>query len=308
MTVLNQTFSADDEYLHEATGDSDFNESMYFNFVDRRQGYAGLVRMGNRINEGHAEVTVLVYLPDGGAAFHFDRPPITMPDSFDAGGLSFEIVDPGEHVRVTYAGSAHRLANGTDLADPGAALRNSPELPVRLLLDYRGLAPLFGLGHGTTGTTGMGGGEDAVASQHYEIPCRISGSIQLGDQHIEVEALGIRDHSWGPRRWQAPTYWRWLSGMFDENNGFVAWSVRVGDRREPGSGMWMRDGEVLRLVDIDIASDYGPPPHYPTAMRMVLTAESGEQINVSGEVLATVPLRNRKADVVARLSELVCRS
>jgi hypothetical protein len=304
---MSRVLSVDDEYLHAPTSDSDFNESMYFNFVDHRHAHAGLIRMGNRINEGHAEVTVLIYLPGAAAAFRFDRPPISASETFEAGGLRFEIVEPGKHVRVTYRGSVHRLADGTDLADPGTALRNSPQLPLTVHLDYRGLAPLFGLGHGESGTAGMGGGEEMVASQHYEIPCRVVGSIQLGDERIDIDGLGIRDHSWGPRRWQAPTYWRWLSGMIDERNGFVAWSLRVDDRGEPGSGMWMRDGVVSRLIAIDVDSDYGPPPHYPTGMRLVMTAQSGERVTVSGEVLAAVPLRNRKAGAVARLAELVCR-
>ena len=64
---------ARDEYMHEPTDDPQFNESAYYNFVDGDSGFAVLIRMGNRVNEGHAEVTVLVYLPDGGACIRFDR-------------------------------------------------------------------------------------------------------------------------------------------------------------------------------------------------------------------------------------------
>jgi hypothetical protein len=34
------------------------NESMYFNFFDRERGIGGFVRLGNRANEGRAEMTV----------------------------------------------------------------------------------------------------------------------------------------------------------------------------------------------------------------------------------------------------------
>ena len=55
------------EYMHAPTDHSQFSESRYFNFVDGDSGYATLVRMGNRANEGHAEVPVPVYLPVGAA-------------------------------------------------------------------------------------------------------------------------------------------------------------------------------------------------------------------------------------------------
>ena len=61
-------FDVTDEYMHEPTDHPQFNESMYFNFVDGNSGLATLIRMGNRANEGRAEVTVLLYLPGGGAA------------------------------------------------------------------------------------------------------------------------------------------------------------------------------------------------------------------------------------------------
>ena len=94
-------FDIADEYMHAPTDHPQFNESMYFNFVDGKSGFATLVRMGNRANEGHAEVTVLVYLPGGGAAFHFERADIKDNSAFASAGLRFEIVEPFKHSRVT---------------------------------------------------------------------------------------------------------------------------------------------------------------------------------------------------------------
>jgi len=47
-----------DEWMHENTGEPNFNESMYFNFFDAGQRRGGFLRIGNRPNEGHAEMTV----------------------------------------------------------------------------------------------------------------------------------------------------------------------------------------------------------------------------------------------------------
>ena len=45
--------------------------------------------------------------------------------------------------------------------------------------------------------------------------------IRVGDEEWEVDGYGLRDHSWGPRFWQAPWWYRWLTVNFGEDGGFV---------------------------------------------------------------------------------------
>ena len=49
---------------------------MYFNAFDSERGIGLWVRIGNRPNEGHAEMSCCVYLPDGRVGFMFGRPKI----------------------------------------------------------------------------------------------------------------------------------------------------------------------------------------------------------------------------------------
>ena len=65
-----------DDLMHDNSGESNFNESAYYNFYDRDSRVGGFVRMGNRPNEGNAEMTVCVYLPDHSVGFMFRRPEI----------------------------------------------------------------------------------------------------------------------------------------------------------------------------------------------------------------------------------------
>src|ERR1043166_6726138 len=74
-----------DEYMHELGPEPNFNESMYFNVYDPAQRVGGWFRCGNRANEGYAEMTVCLYLPDGRVAFMFKRAEISDNDAFDAG-------------------------------------------------------------------------------------------------------------------------------------------------------------------------------------------------------------------------------
>lgn len=294
-----------DEGMHEPTDDPQFNESMYFNFVDADSGFATLIRMGNRVNEGYAEVTVLIYLPDGGAAIRFDRAPITSNAAFDTAGLRFEVVEPLDHMRVTFEGDAYRLASSLDLTDPKKAFTTSPLLPLTFSLDYRTIA-LHGMGGTDDGMGGLAGGLDAIATGHYQGPCRVAGTVILGDEEIGVEGLGFRDHSWGPRKWQGPSWWRWISCLVDDRNGFVAWLTRVGDQIGPASGMVLHDGEISLVRDVSISSTYDEEaPYYPGSVRVTLRTDAREY-SVSGRMFATVPLRHRRDGTVARILELLC--
>ena len=115
----------EDDLMHPLEEAQNFNESAYYNFSDRGSGLGGWVRMGNRANEGYAEMTTCLYLPDGRVAFWFARPPIASNDAHDAGGLRFEVVRPFEEHRVTYEGRVLMLDDPAAMADP-RRLRREP--------------------------------------------------------------------------------------------------------------------------------------------------------------------------------------
>ena len=98
-----------DDLMHPNTGESNFNESAYYNFFDRQQRLGGFIRLGNRANEGYAEMTVCLYLPDGTIGFMFQRPEIANNSAHDAGGAKFEVVKPFERIiaSATTAKSAY---------------------------------------------------------------------------------------------------------------------------------------------------------------------------------------------------------
>ena len=99
----------EDDYTHPLGPEENFNESMYFNFFDNRQRRGGFLRVGNRANEGYAEVTLSLFEPDGSVLFNYKRPEITNNDALDAGGMRFETLEPLRRHRTTYDGSVPGL-------------------------------------------------------------------------------------------------------------------------------------------------------------------------------------------------------
>src|ERR1700738_3355964 len=117
-----------DEYLHPPGPEGNFNESMYFNVYDPSKRIGGFLRLGNRANEGYAEMTVCLYLPDGRVAFMFQRPGISANDAFDAGGLNFEVIHPFEELEASYRGRVVLLDNPLEMAEPREAFTSNPHV------------------------------------------------------------------------------------------------------------------------------------------------------------------------------------
>jgi hypothetical protein len=66
----------------------------------------------------------------------------------------------------------------------------------------------------------------------YEVPCRVHGEVLVGDDRIDFDGIGQRDHSWGPRDWWTPN-WMWTAGWLDDGTRFHGTAIRVGDQPVP---------------------------------------------------------------------------
>ncbi|HUD18197.1 MAG TPA: hypothetical protein VMQ59_13095, partial [Acidimicrobiales bacterium] len=189
-----------DEYMHELGPEPNFNESMYFNAYDPERRIGGFFRLGNRANEGTGEMTACLYLPDGRVAFMFRRPKVADNSAFDAAGMRFDVIEPFEELIVTYGGPVVLLENPLEMADPRAAFSGNPHVECAVRLTYAGRSAMFG---GEPDQPAERPGEE-FARGHYEQLVEASGTVEVGDDAWDIHGFGLRDHSWGPRYWQAP--------------------------------------------------------------------------------------------------------
>jgi hypothetical protein len=285
-----------DDGMHPNTGESNFNESMYFNFYDRQAKLGGFARLGNRANEGYAEMTLAVYQADGTVLFNYMRPSIADNSAFNAGGMRFEIVEPFKHLRVSYDGDAVYLAQPLALEDPKQAFTTNPHRSVQLQLDYYGLSPMYG------GETDFSGSGMVFAKGHTEQHVKAVGQISIDGTTTALNALGLRDHSWGPRSWQSPKFYRWLTCQFDDRFGFMGSQIALQNGIELLTGFVFKDGENHLVSTWQLDSDWAGEAHYHDRLRARLHTGIGE-FDISGRVLTMLPLRNRKAGKVTRISE-----
>jgi hypothetical protein len=292
-----------DEYTHELGPEPNFNESMYFNVFDPSERVGGFFRLANRANEGAGEMTVCLYLPDGRVAFMFQRPEVHTNDRFDAGGMRFEVVTPFEELKVSYDGKVVLLDDPLEMADPRKAFTDNPYTDASARLTYTRVSDMFG---GEPDTPHERPGEE-FARGHYEQLNAAEGVITVGDESWPVSGFGLRDHSWGPRYWQAPWYYRWLTANFGSGFGFMA--SRVARRDGEGTrGGFVWDGERLNLCNhVEVQTAWTGDDSYHDGITALLRSGENEW-KVTGRVLRLIPLRNRRQDpdgnwLVTRISE-----
>lgn len=289
-----------DEGVHAVGTTANWNESRYVDFFDSRQRVGGWFRIGNRPNEGYAEMSVCVYLPSGSVAFMFGRPEIT-GNGLIAGGQEWAIVTPFVETRVRYRGEVLVLRDPWVLVDPKQAFESTDRLPCEVDLTSHacGLASVMGADQSHIDRIFLPGQADV----HYQHLVRTVGAVRVGDEHWDVDGRGGKDHSWGPRNWHAKIYLRWLIGAADHDHGFML--VRaVGPTKQTRSGFVWDDGNFRLVDDFEMHNVYEGPPHYQLR-RVEVTMWSGEdRWSATGVPVAWLPLRHRQADATGALATL----
>lgn len=283
----------EDDYMHPLESATNFNESMYFNVFDRANRIGGWFRIANRPNEGRGEMTCCIYLPDGRIGFMFARPERHDNDAFDGGGMKVTVVQPHKHLAVRYRGKLCLLANPQEMVDPGKAFKNNPIVPAEIDLDFVGVSPMFG-GEpvNADGSPIQQKAEESFARGHTEQHTRGKGTIRVGDESFAIDGLGLRDHSWGPRFWQAVWWYRWLPMNFSDDFAMmVSITCRKGEKPRAG-GMVLRGGEYVMIRDARIETVYDDNDCQTTFKVWAKTDE--REYDVTGKVMSLIPLRNRR--------------
>lgn len=296
MVTIIGNVKPEDDYTHPLGPEENFNESVYFNFFDREKQMGGFLRIGNRANEGHAEMTVIVYQPDGSALFNYKRPQISSNDGWDAGGLKVEVLVPGEKIRTTFDGSVVYLADPREMREPSVAFKENPHKKIKLDLLHEGVGAIYG----HVSDPNAEGAQSDFARAHYEQHMRVSGTLQVEDGPVlEIRGHGLRDHSWGPRYWQSTPSYRWITGNFGDDLGMVV-SI-VGDR--VGGVFHRGSDEIIQIKDVELDTSYEGNTNYHNGLKAKVTLANGETHVLEGAVKGFIPLRNRRAGMFTHIGE-----
>src|SRR5271154_6790910 len=284
----------EDEYTHTPDAAANYNESMYFNVFDHRTQVGGWFRIGNRPNEGYAEMSVCLYLPGGRVGFMFGRPKISSNDEMNAGGLKIEVLEPFKKLRLTYDGEGCLMDRPFEMANPSKAFRDNPQVDCHVELDYEGVSPMYG------GETVREDGvpreidpEKSFAKAHYEQHVAAKGRFTVAGETFEIDGFGLRDKSWGPRHWSAINWYRWCPLNFGRDFGMMLSVVTGAEGKPHEGGMVFVDGAYDLISECKMDTDWDEHG-YQTALRAKVKTRGGKSYEVEGKVLSLIPLRSRR--------------
>jgi hypothetical protein len=122
----------------------------------------------------------------------------------------------------------------------------------------------------------------------------VRGTIDVDGQTYEIDGLGLRDHSWGPRYWQAIHSYRWLTINFAPDFGMMVSTIWRDPTTRTQGGVVYRGDKMDQIVGVEIDTDFEDNGLFHKDLTAHLKLNTGEQLDVTGKVMGFIPLRNRR--------------
>lgn len=282
--------SAEDEGVHTPTQDKNFNESVYVNGIDHRTATGLWMRLGNRVNEGYAELQMCLYLPDGRLACQFQRPAISDNRAFNAGGMRYAVKTPLNEVSMSYAGKVMILEDLNLLRNPKKLFSEATVEDIKIESSLRSISPVHGGEPADESQPTMYGRDFSFG--HFFQHMRTQATIELGDETFEINGFGWRDHSWGPRYWTNIHFYRLLIVNFDNGDGFTMLKITDRDGITRRCGVMNIDGQLEEITDVDLITEWTDQKD-PEKVSLTLRTDQ-RAVKMHGEVMTLAPLRNRR--------------
>jgi hypothetical protein len=211
--VPDPTFTGADEQRHAPGPEELWGESWYFDFFDRDGTTGGYVRLGLYPNLGVAWYWACLVGEGRPLTIVVDHD-VPMPST----GRSLEVRTEGLWADHNVETAFEHMSLGceafaTALDEPAEAYGSmyGHRVPFGLDLEWE----TDGDRYPYPGVT------------RYEVPCSVHGEVLVGDERIELDGWGQRDHSWGVRDWWTAG-WMWSSGRLEDGTRFHATHVTYG--------------------------------------------------------------------------------
>lgn len=250
------TLRSDDEGLHTPGPERLWNESYYFDFATADGSLGGYVRLGLYPNWNRAWYWACLVGRDRPLVLIADNDAPLPSGPIASSGLSgggTKLVTEGPGYAATQETPRALETARLTLEAAAAAVLPDPSLAYATGIDRLGTAAAHRSAGGsttgsTTGSTGdsTGGSTGSTTAfgldlewstsggvypyrdmARYEIPCRVAGTIRVGDERIELSGYGQRDHSWGERDWWNLS-WLWTSGRLSDGTAFHGVQANLG--------------------------------------------------------------------------------
>jgi hypothetical protein len=256
-------------------------ETVWFSFNVPERGLAGWLYTQIRPNLGVCSGGAFVYGPGAWAAWEqpyvnfFNYQPLPEPldlrDMTLRTGVRVKAIEPGMVYEIGYRFRDQEVF----LAD----------------MVFEGLTPPVPHLHGAPPFTG---------SSHYDQHGRVTGTITLHGETIDVDCFAVRDRSWGRRPEQYRTDAGRLSYVFGTtgpDEGFLVFCMPpkddlLSETEHLSTGYLFRDGALRRLASATRRNLRNPRTGGVESITIEGRDADGRELNVQGRAISAFPLGN----------------
>ncbi|MGH1561579.1 DUF7064 domain-containing protein [Mumia sp. DW29H23] len=293
MGMLAESIAPEHEFRHTPNDDPAYNESTYYNFSSTASGITGWVRVAMQANQPAGQASVLLFLPDE-TLFGHERTREVTVDQIKVGGLQIDILEPHVRQRLRYEGELASFTDPRVLTEPRAAFKEAPRRRVTLDLAVHAHGRPFG----TNGDDPDKYVESTMAWGHFEQFIGVDGTITVDGTTYPLEkAAGLRDHSWGPRDWAGPLWYRWITASLDDGSALMVLQVARRDGQITREAAVVRDGALSEATFDAVDVTWTPDGFGERVVCDVQTAEGPVTLTAAARPPATyVPLRHNRPD------------
>jgi hypothetical protein len=200
-----------DERHHQPGAEALWNESWYFDFAAPDGSIGGYVRIGLYPNLGTVWYWACLVGPGRPLVMVVDHEVAPPP------GGSLEVRSSGlwaDHNCETplehWSLGLEAFALALDAPSDAYGSMRGDRVPFGFDLEWETQGEVFRYPSGL---------------DRYEVPCHVHGEVLIGQERLEIDGVGQRDHSWGVRDWWAEG---WCWSAFRSEDG-TAWHAVVPD-------------------------------------------------------------------------------
>jgi hypothetical protein len=249
---------------HKPSNETLWQESDCYLFYDQQQGVGGFHRIGQRPNTGMGQLTVF---------------------AFKEGGERF-VLSAGEEVQVALTPEArqgNKQVVGTHTAEAlgeGRMRFTWDEDDCSANLEF------YESFHVPRNWSKTGHSDDFMSNinsdGHLECSGKLRGTVRIGSEAYEIDALCHRDRSWGFRDNSRASMhrYRMFSGTVGPELSFASFLLDLKDGPKMVAGFVVRDGVDLDVRDLRVMTTFDSDGITPLAAVGVLTLEKGEEIRI----------------------------
>lgn len=132
------------------------------------------------------------------------------------------------------------------------------------------------------------GGSPFGGANHFDQFGRVTGTVQLEERTVEIDCLGMRDRSWGPRPEHRPKKSAYVTGMATPQDGFLAVTKWHEGVEQIAYGFMIRDGVTADLVSGTRRVERDPAQGWVTRITIEGRDEHGRTLEAAGTRLSGI--------------------